>query len=110
MRGAAELALEFVRAGNGPVLMELNTYRYRGHSMSDPAKYRSREEVQEVREHRDPIDHAKAELLARGIDEERLKQLEKDVRTRVSAAADFAENAPEPALGELHTDILVEQY
>jgi len=110
VRNAAELALEFVRAGNGPVLMELNTYRYRGHSMSDPAKYRSREEVQEVREHRDPIDHARTELLARGMDEEKLKQLEKDVRNRVAASADFAENAPEPAPGELHNDVLVEHY
>jgi pyruvate dehydrogenase E1 component alpha subunit len=110
VRGAAELALAHVRGGNGPVLMELSTYRYRGHSMSDPAKYRSREEVQEVREHRDPIDHAKAELLERGITEDRLKQLDKDVRARVSAAADFAENAPEPEAGELYTDVLVESY
>ncbi len=110
VRGAAELALAHVRAGGGPVLMELSTYRYRGHSMSDPAKYRSREEVEEVREHRDPIDHAKAELLKRGISEDRLKQLDKDVRARVSAAADFAENAPEPEAGELYTDVLVERY
>jgi pyruvate dehydrogenase E1 component alpha subunit len=108
VRGAAEIALDFVRKGNGPVLMELNTYRYRGHSMSDPAKYRSREEVQEVREHRDPIDQAKAELLERGITEERLKELEKQVRANVSAAADFAENSPEPDMAELHTDVLVE--
>ncbi len=110
VRQGAEVALDFVRKGNGPVLMELNTYRYRGHSMSDPAKYRSREEVQEVREHRDPIDAAKAELLSRGIAEEKLKELEKQVRATVVAAADFAENSPEPDLAELHTDVLVERY
>ncbi len=110
VRGAAEKALDFVRKGNGPVLMELNTYRYRGHSMSDPAKYRSREEVQEVREHRDPIDHAKTELLERGITEDRLKELEKQVRATVSAAADFAESSPEPQMSELYTDVLVGSY
>ncbi len=110
VRKAAEIALEFVRAGNGPVLMELNTYRYRGHSMSDPAKYRTREEVQEVREHKDPIDGAKNELLKRGIAEAVLKDMEKQVRASVSEAADFAENSPEPEVAELYTDILVESY
>ena len=110
VRQGAEVALDFVRKGNGPVLMELNTYRYRGHSMSDPAKYRSREEVQEVREHRDPIDHAKAELLERGIAEDRLKEIEKQIRAAVVAAADFAENSPEPEPAELYTDVLVESY
>ena len=110
VRQGAQLALEHVRGGNGPVLMELNTYRYRGHSMSDPAKYRSREEVQDVPEHRDPIDHAKVELLERGITEERLKELEKQIRATVAAAADFAENSPEPQPAELYTDVLVESY
>jgi pyruvate dehydrogenase E1 component alpha subunit len=110
VRQATEIALDFVRKGNGPVLMELNTYRYRGHSMSDPAKYRSREEVQEMRDHHDPIDAAKTELLARGISEERLKDIEKQVRGVVVAAADFAENSPEPDPSELHTDVLVETY
>jgi pyruvate dehydrogenase E1 component alpha subunit len=110
VRQGAEIALDYVRKGNGPVLMELNTYRYRGHSMSDPAKYRTREEVQEVREHRDPIDHAKAELLERGVSEDRLKELEKQIRAAVVASADFAESSPEPDLSELHTDVLVEQY
>jgi pyruvate dehydrogenase E1 component alpha subunit len=107
VRKAGDMAVEFVRKGNGPVLMELNTYRYRGHSMSDPAKYRSREEVQEVREKRDPIEHAKAELIKTGVNEEELKALDKQVRTRVSEAADFAENSPEPDLAELYTDVLV---
>jgi pyruvate dehydrogenase E1 component alpha subunit len=110
VRQAANRAIEFVRAGNGPVLMELNTYRYRGHSMSDPAKYRTREEVQEQRDHHDPIEHAKAELLTRGLTEERLKDIDKRIRGTVAAAADFAENSPEPALDELYTDVLVERY
>jgi pyruvate dehydrogenase E1 component alpha subunit len=110
VRQAANRAVEFVRAGNGPVLMELNTYRYRGHSMSDPAKYRTREEVQEQRDHHDPIEHAKAELLTRGLSEERLKDIDKRIRGSVAEAADFAENSPEPALDELYTDVLVERY
>jgi len=110
VRRAAEIAVDFVRAGNGPVLMELETYRYRGHSMSDPAKYRSREEVQEMREKHDPIEGAKAELLKLGESEDALKALDKRVRQAVAEAADFAENSPEPPLGELHTDVLVERY
>jgi pyruvate dehydrogenase E1 component alpha subunit len=110
VRSAAEVAVAHVRSGKGPVLMELQTYRYRGHSMSDPAKYRSREEVQEMRDKHDPIDAAKAELLARGITEERLKELEKQIRSKVAEAADFAENSPEPELPELYTDVLVESY
>jgi len=110
VRKAAEVALEYVRAGNGPVLMELNTYRYRGHSMSDPAKYRSREEVQDVREKRDPIDHAKTELMAMGVDEAALKEIDKRVRAAVAESADFAENSPEPEASELYTDVLVERY
>uniref|UniRef100_UPI00286DC112 pyruvate dehydrogenase (acetyl-transferring) E1 component subunit alpha n=1 Tax=Novosphingobium sp. TaxID=1874826 RepID=UPI00286DC112 len=88
VRKATEVALEFVRAGNGPVLMEMHTYRYRGHSMSDPAKYRSRDEVQEMREKHDPIEAAKVELIARGMSEDKLKDIDKAIRTRVSEAAD----------------------
>jgi pyruvate dehydrogenase E1 component alpha subunit len=110
VRQAAEVALEYVRAGNGPVLLEVKTYRYRGHSMSDPAKYRTREEVQEMRDNHDPIDGAKAELLKRGVTEEKLKEIEKVIRQRVGQSADFAESSPEPELHELYTDILVEQY
>ena len=110
VRAAAEIALDFVRAGNGPVLMELNTYRYRGHSMSDPAKYRSREEVQEMRDKHDPIEAAKAELLERGITEDRIKEIDKRIRSIVTEAADFAENSPEPEMSELYTDVLVESY
>ncbi len=110
VRAAAEVALAHVRAGKGPVLMELQTYRYRGHSMSDPAKYRSREEVQEMREKHDPIDAAKAELLARGVAEDRIKDIDKRIRAAVGEAADFAENSPEPEMTELYTDVLVESY
>jgi pyruvate dehydrogenase E1 component alpha subunit len=107
---AANIAVEHVRGGNGPVLMELKTYRYRGHSMSDPAKYRTREEVQGVREKSDPIEMAKAELLAMGVDEDKLKDIEKAIRVAVTDAAEFAEKSPEPQVGELYTDVLVGSY
>ena len=110
VHAAAQVALDFVRAGNGPVLMELSTYRYRGHSMSDPAKYRSREEVKDMRDNHDPIEAAKVELLARGVTEDALKDIDKRIRSIVSEAADFAENSPEPAMSELYTDVLVESY
>ena len=110
VRGAAETALEWTRAGKGPVLLELKTYRYRGHSMSDPAKYRSREEVQAVREKSDPIEHLARVLDGRGVKEERLKALDKDIRRIVADAAAFAEESPEPEPAELHTDVLVDTY
>nr|WP_256325850.1 pyruvate dehydrogenase (acetyl-transferring) E1 component subunit alpha [Sphingomonas sp. YR710] len=110
VRGAAETAVEWVRGGKGPVLLELKTYRYRGHSMSDPAKYRSRDEVQAVREKSDPIEHLKKELEAAGVSEDELKVMEKNIRKIVAEAADFAEQSPEPDAGELYTDVLVGQY
>jgi pyruvate dehydrogenase E1 component alpha subunit len=110
VRGAAETALDYVRGGNGPLLMELKTYRYRGHSMSDPAKYRSREEVQDVREKSDPIEGIKKDLAKAGLDEEALKDIDKDIRRIVSEAADFAESSPEPEAPELYTDVLVGNY
>ncbi len=110
VRGAAEVALEWVRGGKGPILLELKTYRYRGHSMSDPAKYRSREEVQAVREKSDPIEGLKTELLAAGLSEEMLKTIDQEIRKQVAEAADFAESAPEPDAAELYTDVLVERY
>jgi pyruvate dehydrogenase E1 component alpha subunit len=110
VRAAAKVALEYVRAGNGPVLMELNTYRYRGHSMSDPAKYRSREEVQEMRDHHDAIEAAKQDLLHRGVTEDQLKAVDKRIRQIVAESADFAESSPEPAAFELYTDVLVGTY
>jgi pyruvate dehydrogenase E1 component alpha subunit len=110
VRGAAETAIEWVRGGKGPVLMELKTYRYRGHSMSDPAKYRSRDEVQAVREKSDPIEAAKRELDKLGVGEDQLKQLDKEIRAQVAESADFAEQSPEPDPRELYTDVLVETY
>jgi len=110
VRGAAETAVEWVRGGKGPILLELKTYRYRGHSMSDPAKYRSRDEVQAVRDKSDPIEHLKKELEAIGVSEDELKAMEKDIRRIVTEAADFAEQSPEPDAAELYTDILVGQY
>ena len=109
-RGAAEEALAWVRSGKGPIILEMKTYRYRGHSMSDPAKYRSRDEVQAVRDKSDPIDHAKKELEAAGVTEAELKAIEQEIRKIVSEAADFAESTPEPDPAELYTDVLVEHY
>ncbi|OCC24501.1 pyruvate dehydrogenase (acetyl-transferring) E1 component subunit alpha [Croceicoccus estronivorus] len=110
VRQATEIALRHVRDGNGPVLLELNTYRYRGHSMSDPAKYRTREEVQDVREHNDSIERARKELLDRGMSEDKLKEIDKRIRATVADAAGFAENSPEPDPSELYTDVVVENY
>lgn len=110
VRAAAEKALEYVRAGNGPVILECKTYRYRGHSMSDPAKYRSREEVQDMREKHDPIEGVKKHLLEAGMSEDEIKSIDKDIRKIVGEAADFAETSPEPEMAELYTDVLVEEY
>ena len=110
VRQAAEIAFAYVRAGNGPVLMECSTYRYRGHSMSDPAKYRTREEVQDYREHKDPIEGLKKALLEQGRSEDDLKSIDKQIRAIVGEAADFAESSPEPLPPELFTDVLVGTY
>jgi pyruvate dehydrogenase E1 component alpha subunit len=109
VRGAAEMALEWAKT-NGPIIIELLTYRYRGHSMSDPAKYRTREEVQEVREHRDPITHVERELEKMGVKEEELKAIDKHTKDVIVEAAKFAEDAPEPDPTELYTDVLVGTY
>jgi pyruvate dehydrogenase E1 component alpha subunit len=110
VRGAAEVALEWARSGKGPILLELLTYRYRGHSMSDPAKYRTREEVQDVREHNDPITHAERALEAIGVKEDELKAIDKEIKDIVVNAAKFAEDTPEPVPAELYTDVLVGSY
>ena len=109
-RGAADEAVAWVRAGKGPIILEMKTYRYRGHSMSDPAKYRTRDEVQAVRDKSDPIDLAKKELEALGVKEDELKGIEQAIRKQVNEAADFAEQTPEPDPNELYTDVLVETY
>jgi pyruvate dehydrogenase E1 component alpha subunit len=105
---AAEAAVAHCRAGRGPFLLEMKTYRYRGHSMSDPAKYRTREEVQEMREHHDPIASARAALVTSGADEAELKRIEDEIKAIVNEAAAFAQSSPEPDPAELWTDILVE--
>jgi pyruvate dehydrogenase E1 component alpha subunit len=111
VRGAADVAVEWVRSGKGPILLEMKTYRYRGHSMSDPAKYRSREEVAAVREKSDPIEALKAELLAGGhADEAALKAMDKEIRAEVGEAAEFAESSPEPEMDALYTDVLLGRY
>ncbi|WP_174297863.1 pyruvate dehydrogenase (acetyl-transferring) E1 component subunit alpha [Sphingomonas bacterium] len=109
-RGAAEEALAWVRAGKGPIILEMKTYRYRGHSMSDPAKYRSRDEVQAVRDKSDPIEHVRKLLETQGVGADELKKIETDIRRTVNEAADFAEQTPEPDPAELYTDVLVESY
>jgi pyruvate dehydrogenase E1 component alpha subunit len=109
VRQAGSEALDYVRGGNGPMILEMMTYRYRGHSMSDPAKYRTRDEVDSMRKQHDPIDHLGARIVEAGIaSEEALKEIDRDIRARVAAAADFATSAPEPEASELWTDILVE--
>lgn len=102
---AGREAVARVRAGEGPVLLEMVTYRYRGHSMSDPAKYRSREEVQKVREERDPIERTKALLLGAGADEKDLKALDAEIRERIAKAVEEAEAMPPPEPAELHADV-----
>jgi pyruvate dehydrogenase E1 component alpha subunit len=106
VRAAGARALEWARSGNGPYILEMKTYRYRGHSMSDPAKYRTREEVNRVRAEEDPIDHVHNRLLEKKwATEEELKAIDRRVRDRVNEAAEFAQNAPEPDPSELWTDV-----
>ena len=109
VRAAGEKAVKFCRAGKGPYILEMKTYRYRGHSMSDPAKYRTREEVQKVRETRDPIDHVRDLLLTgKHADEADLKAIDKEIKAIVNEAAEFAKESPEPDPAELWTDIYAE--
>ena len=109
VRAAAAKAVARAREGEGPFILEMKTYRYRGHSMSDPAKYRTREEVQEMREHHDPIEMLKKKLLdAKHVTEEELKKIEAEVREVVNDSAQFAQDSPEPDPAELWTDVLVE--
>ncbi|WP_240906578.1 pyruvate dehydrogenase (acetyl-transferring) E1 component subunit alpha [Komagataeibacter xylinus] len=108
VRAAAAEAVAHCRAGKGPVLLEVDTYRYRGHSMSDPAKYRQRSEVDEIRKTQDPIDRVRRELLAMGVEENELKAMDEQVKAVLTDAAAFAQTSPEPDPSELWTDILVE--
>ena len=108
VKAAADHAIKWCREGNGPYILEMQTYRYRGHSMSDPAKYRSKEEVQRVRDEHDPIEQVRARLLKGKLaTEDDLKKIDAGVRAIVAEAAEFATNDPEPDPSELWTDVLV---
>jgi pyruvate dehydrogenase E1 component alpha subunit len=106
VRAAGAKAVEHARAGNGPFILEMLTYRYRGHSMSDPAKYRSREEVQKVKNENDPIDRSRTRILEDGhATAEEIKLIEKEIREIVAEAVDFAKSSPMPDPSELYTDV-----
>ena len=107
VRDAAEKAAEYCRSGKGPFILEMKTYRYRGHSMSDPAKYRTRNEVDEIRKNSDPIDNIKEILLNTGIKEEELKAVDAEVKLTINEAAKFAQESPEPSIDELFKDITI---
>ena len=105
---AGQRALAHARSGKGPMILEMLTYRYRGHSMSDPAKYRTREEVKDMREHHDPIELVRKRLLDAGRSEEDLKAIDREIRSIVNEAAEFAQNDPEPDPAELYTDVMAQ--
>ncbi|MBB3607979.1 pyruvate dehydrogenase (acetyl-transferring) E1 component subunit alpha [Rhizobium sp. BK602] len=108
VKAAADEAVAYCRSGKGPIILEMMTYRYRGHSMSDPAKYRSKDEVQKMRSEHDPIEQVRLRLLEKGwATEDDLKAIDKDVRDIVADSADFAQSDPEPDASELYTDILL---
>jgi len=108
VRAAGLKAVQWCREGKGPYILEMLTYRYRGHSMSDPAKYRTREEVQKMRTEHDPIEQVRARVLSEGMaSEDELKKIDASVRDVVNEAAEYATNDAEPAASELYTDVLV---
>ncbi len=108
VRAAGAKAAEHARSGKGPYILEMKTYRYRGHSMSDPAKYRTKEEVDEVKKTRDPIDHVKQLMADAGVKEEAIKKIDEEIKAIVLGAVEFAQSSPEPDPSELYTDIYVE--
>ena len=109
VRAAVTKAAGEIRAGKGPYILEMKTYRYRGHSMSDPAKYRTKDEVEQMRTEHDPIEALKKTLIEGGyMTEDATKDLDREVRDIASQAAEFAQKAPEPDAGELWTEVLVE--
>ena len=109
VKAAADEVVAYVRGGNGPYVMEMKTYRYRGHSMSDPAKYRTKEEVSAVRKESDPLDNLRAHLLDNKlVDEAALKEFDREVKEVVNEAAEFSQQSPEPDPAELYTDVLLE--
>ncbi|MBN8873347.1 MAG: pyruvate dehydrogenase (acetyl-transferring) E1 component subunit alpha [Rhodospirillales bacterium] len=108
VKAAGDQAVAHCRAGKGPFLLEMKTYRYRGHSMSDPARYRTREEVQMMRTQHDCIENARHRLEGLGVEEARFKQIDDEVKAIIQEAADFAQSSPEPDEKELWTDVLLE--
>ena len=105
----AREAIAHVRSGAGPYVIEAQTYRYRGHSMSDPAKYRTKEEVAQMRQEHDPIDLVRRRLIETlEVTEEALKQIDREIKEIVTEAAEFAQSSPEPDPAELWTDVLIE--
>ncbi len=109
VRAAADDALAYCRSGKGPFILDMETYRYRGHSMSDPAKYRSKDEVSKVRKETDPIDTLREKIMETGAaDETQLKEIDRAVKAIVTEAAEFAQTSPEPDAHELYTDVLLE--
>ncbi|MGL6210565.1 MAG: pyruvate dehydrogenase (acetyl-transferring) E1 component subunit alpha [Paracoccaceae bacterium] len=106
VKAAGSKAVAHCRAGKGPYILEMMTYRYRGHSMSDPAKYRTREEVQKMRDEKDAIEHVRDLLINAGLaSDEDLKEIDKAIKARVNESAEFAKDSPEPDVSELFTDI-----
>jgi pyruvate dehydrogenase E1 component alpha subunit len=106
VKAAGDKAVAHCRAGKGPYILEMMTYRYRGHSMSDPAKYRTREEVQRMRDEKDAIEHVRDLLLQGGLaTDDDLKAIDRDIKERVNESAEFAKESPEPDVSELWTDI-----
>jgi pyruvate dehydrogenase E1 component alpha subunit len=108
VRDAAARAVKRAREGGGPYILEVKTYRYRGHSMSDPAKYRTKEEVDEVKKTRDPIEHVKVLLEQAKATEDELKAIDNEIKAIVAEAVQFAQESPEPDPSELYTDVYVE--
>ena len=110
VKAAGEKAVAHCRKGDGPYILEVKTYRYRGHSMSDPAKYRTREEVQKMREERDPIEAVRNLIIdGKYASEDDLKAIDKEIKEIINDSADFAKESPEPALEELWTDVYAEE-
>ena len=105
VREAAIRAIDYCRSGKGPYILEMKTYRYRGHSMSDPAKYRTRDEVDKIRKTSDPIENMKSLLNKMGIEEKTLKDIDTNIKSIIAEAAKFAQDSPEPSEDELFTDI-----
>ena len=107
VRDSAIRAMEYCRSGKGPYILEMKTYRYRGHSMSDPAKYRTRDEVDKIRKNSDPIENIKELLAKNGLNEDEIKNIDSEIKVTIADAAKFALESPEPSVEELFTDITV---